>query len=255
MNEKENILSVNNLSVRFDNIDILTNINFSAKLGEYISIVGPNGAGKSTLIKTIAGLNKRYSGEIKILGMNAQELTPENFAYVPQLKTLDRNFPALLIELVASGLNKKWSWRLNKEQKAKALQAIEKVGLSHIATRSLNALSGGELQRAYLARAIVSNPKILLLDEVSSGVDTKAEADLISLIEDYKNSHNALIVAITHDWNTAYHHSDKVLMINNEQFCFDVPSIAFTDENLRKLFGHIGHNHNMKFGDHHNNDW
>lgn len=254
MNEIDNILSVSNLSVRFDEIEILTNINFSAKLGEYISIVGPNGAGKSTLIKTIAGLNKRYSGEIKILGMSTQQLPPDKFSYVPQLKTLDRNFPAILIELVASGLNKKWVWRLTKEQKEKSMQALEKVGLSHIAKRSLNALSGGELQRAYLARAIVSNPKILLLDEVSTGVDTKAEADLISLIEDYKTSHNALIIAITHDWNTAYHHSNKVLMINNKQFCFDVPSIAFSDENLRKLFGHIGHKHNMKFGGDHHND-
>lgn len=253
MSETDKILSISNLSVWFDDIDILTNINFFVLHGEYISIVGPNGAGKSTLIKTIAGLNKRFTGEIKIFGMNASDLPPEKFAYVPQLKTLDRNFPAILIELVASGINKKWSWRLSKEQKDKAMQAIEKVGLSHIATRSLNALSGGELQRAYLARAIVSRPQLLLLDEVSTGVDTKAEADLISLIEDYKSSNNATILAITHDWNTAYHHSDKVLMINNEQFCFDVPSVAFSEDNLRKLFGHIGHKHNMKFGGHQHN--
>lgn len=246
-----NVLAVTQLGLIRNGINILRDINFTASRGEYVSIVGPNGAGKSTLIKAVAGLIKNYSGSIAVYGSDPSEISSQLIGYVPQVKTLDRNFPAKLIELVASGVTKSWNWKLRNAYKNRAAEAIEKVGLGHLMYRNLSTLSGGELQRAYLARAIAGEPKLLLLDEPATGVDTKAESDLCLNIDEYKNNTNALILAVTHDWNAAYHHSDKVLMINAEQLCYDVPEKAFSDDNLRRLFGHIGHTHNMKFGGKH----
>lgn len=251
MNNLNEILSLRNFSVNINNISILENLNFSVKAGEYISIIGPNGAGKSTLIKTIAGIQRHYEGVIELFGQNPINASALEIGYVPQVKTLDRNFPAIVIELIVSGITKSWNWRISAENRERALKALERVGLTHLANRSLNTLSGGELQRAYFARAIVGNPRILLLDEAASGVDTKAEADLILLIEEFQEETNAAVIAVTHDWNAAFHHSDRVLMINTKQLCFDEPRKAFCDENLRLLFGHIGHSHDMKFGGHH----
>lgn len=248
INQATEILSVKNLSLAIDNIMILDDINFSAKAGEYISIIGQNGAGKSTLIKTIAGLYSNYSGNISILSEKVKFIKANEIGYVPQVKSLDRNFPAKLIELVASGITHTWNWKISKENKEKSIEILKKFNIEKLYNRNLNSLSGGELQRGYLARAIVGDPKLLLLDEPASGVDTSAESDLVLILEEYKNNNNIAIVAVTHDWNAAYHHSDKVLMLNVKQFCFDVPCIAFTDENLRKLYGHSNHEHKMQFG-------
>ncbi len=98
----------------------------------------------------------------------------------------------------------------------------------------------------------MGNPKLLLLDEPASGVDSNAESDLILILEEYKLNNKIAIVSVTHDWNAAYHHSDKVLMLNIKQYCFDSPKVAFTDENLRKLYGHLNHKHKMQFGGQHN---
>lgn len=113
---------------------------------------------------------------------------------------------------------------------------MQAAGIEKLADRALNTLSGGELQRVYLARCLVRQPKILILDEPATGIDTKAESDMCVLIDNYKKQNNAAILTVTHDWNSAYHHSDFVLMLNRRQFCYEPPAKAFTDDILRELF-------------------
>lgn len=241
-------IEVKNLGLTLQDNQILEDINFEVKLGEYVSIVGPNGAGKSSLIKIILGLISEYVGTVRICN-NLQGIEPQKYiGYVPQIKTLDRNFPAVALELVANGLAGKWMWKLNQNEKDICMQALHQAGIAKLANRSLNTLSGGELQRVYLARALVRNPKVLIFDEPATGIDAKIESDMCLLIDKYKSENNAAILTVTHDWNSAFHHSDYVLMINRRQYCFLPPSEAFTDEILRELFGHIGHRHQMKFG-------
>lgn len=244
----ENCIKVENLSLDLQGNKILDNINFTVRSGEYVSIVGPNGAGKSSLIKIIIGLITPFSGSVKIFDYKSGETPANVIGYVPQIKTLDRNFPATSIELVANGLLGSWAWKLNPADKDKCLQAMHSAGIEQLAHRSLNTLSGGELQRVYLARALVRSPRILILDEPATGIDTKAESDMCVLIDKFKQSNNAAILTVTHDWNSAFHHSDYVLMLNRKQYSFAPPQEAFSDDILRELFGHIGHRHQMKFG-------
>lgn len=241
-------VEVKNLNLQFGQCMALKDINFDLDAGDYMSIVGPNGAGKSSLIKILLGLIDDYTGDVSILGDKPSKLSSKDIGYVPQIKTLDRTFPAMAIELVASGIYSKWSTKIKSSDKELLLNALQEVGIEHLAYRQLGRLSGGELQRVYLARSFVRRPRILFLDEPGTGIDVKAEKDMCHIIEKYKKHEEITVIVVTHDWNYAYYHSDKVLMINRSQHCFASPQEAFREEILRELFGHIGHSHTMKFG-------
>uniref|UniRef100_A0A7V2ZM63 Metal ABC transporter ATP-binding protein n=1 Tax=Ignavibacterium album TaxID=591197 RepID=A0A7V2ZM63_9BACT len=239
-------VEVKNLSLSYGDIKILENLNFSVPENSFVSIVGPNGAGKTTLMKILLGLIKDYTGEIKIFEKKPDEINPQMIGYVPQIKTMDRNFPALAIELVASGLLRKWPWSVGGKEKDNSLKALSLVKAEHLAYRPLAELSGGELQRVCLARSIVRNPKLVVLDEPATGIDAIGEADLYNLLEKYQQNSKATVLMITHDWHVAHHHSDFVLLLNRKQVSFGSPEDALSEVNLRTAFGHIGHEHKVK---------
>ena len=244
----ETNIKIENLNLAFGKYNALENINLDINSGTFISVVGPNGGGKTTLLKIILGLIKPSAGTIKINNGEVSELAPNFIGYVPQIKSLDRSFPALSIELVASGLRSNWVSRIDKAEKDLILSTLERVGAEHLAFRQLSRLSGGELQRIYLARSFIRNPKILLLDEPATGIDMVGETDIHNIIDGYKKESNSIIIMVTHDWEAAYHHADKVLLLNRKQICYNSPEIAFNEINLRKAFSHIGHKHEMIFG-------
>lgn len=241
--------------IKFENINVgyskyfaLEDINLEIKSNSFTAILGPNGGGKTTFLKLILGLIKPTSGKILINGKKPLKLESKTIGYVPQIKTLDRTFPALCIELVVSGIRGNWPDRINKEESNQALDALKQVGAEHLAYRSISKLSGGELQRIFLARSFVRNPDILLLDEPATGVDVVGESDIYNIIGNYEAKTNTTIIMVTHDWEAAYHHANKVLLLNRRQICFNEPDIAFKEENLRRAFSHIGHSHAMVFG-------
>ncbi len=241
-------VNVNSVSLKFGSHTALCNVSFQIEEGSFVTVVGPNGGGKSTLLKAILGLIQVDSGIISIFGQEPKSVKRTDIGYVPQIKTLDRSFPALPIELVATGILGSWPQRINKELKEKSMLALEKVGASHLSERPLSKLSGGELQRIYLARSIARHPKLLILDEPATGIDFASENDLNRLIDKYKIENNATIIMVTHDWEAAFHHADFVLMLNCTQICYAPPKIAFEEKTLRRAFGHIGHEHEMIFG-------
>lgn len=240
-------VEVENLSVTFDGHQSLIDVNLKIPANEFIAIVGPNGGGKSTFLKVLLGLFPPQNGTIKILGKSLKQINPALIGYVPQVKTMDRSFPALSIELVLTGVSGSWPWWFRKEEQQKALSAMERVGADHLAQRPLSKLSGGELQRVCLARSIVREPKLVMLDEPATGVDAVGEADLYRLLEKYQKESEATIMMVTHDWHAATHHADQVLLLNRKQISFGPPEEALTEDNLRLAFGHIGHKHALKF--------
>ncbi|MFZ2323422.1 MAG: metal ABC transporter ATP-binding protein [Ignavibacteriaceae bacterium] len=239
-------IEIKNLSLSYGNIKVLENINLTISEDSFVSIVGPNGAGKTTLMKILLGLIKIDSGEVKIFGKSPNEVNPAFIGYVPQIKTMDRSFPALAIELVTSGITRRWPWFVKGDEKQKSLEALSLVKSENLANRTLSELSGGELQRVCLARSIVRNPKLVVLDEPATGIDAIGEADLYNLLEAYQEKSSATILMITHDWHVANHHSDFVLLLNRKQVSFGPPAEALSENNLRMAFGHLGHVHKSK---------
>ncbi len=201
--------------------------------------MGPNGGGKSTLIRAILGLIPVSAGTIRV--------TPRasTVGYIPQTKTLDRTFPATPVDLVASGLRGRWPWHLSVHERTPVLEALSKVGAGHLAGSQLADLSGGELQRVYLARALVSNPPLVILDEPEAGVDHAGTTDLYDILDSCRKSSNMAIVMVTHDWDVAFHHATNILLLNGHTIASGIPSEALTDQAIREAFGHVGHSHDV----------
>jgi len=243
----ETIIEISHLSHVFGKHIALEDIDLIVPQGTFVSVVGPNGGGKTTLLKCLLGLIEPQEGSIKIAGYEPKQVPSNLIGYIPQIKTLDRTFPAYSIELVATGILNHWPLRLNTEVVDKCCEALRIAGADHLKYRQLSELSGGELQRIYFARSIVRNPKILILDEPATGIDLSAENDMNLIIDEYKEKNEAIVIMVTHDWESAYHHADKALMINVRQICYDSPDIAFSEKNMRKVFGHVGHAHDMLF--------
>lgn len=244
----DTILEIKNLSLIKNDFVIFDDINFSLERGSYMAIIGPNGSGKTSLLKTIIGLILQTKGEILIEGTSNKNLSADKIAYVPQIKTLDRTFPALSIELVLSGFKHKWSWNISKNDRNKALEYLDRVNALHLADRKLAELSGGELQRIYLARSLAKKPVILLLDEPATGIDLVCEQSINTILNEYNKIYRTTIIMVTHDWSSAYHHTKTCLLINKKQIFYGNSKIALTEENLQKTFSHPEHKHGVTFG-------
>jgi zinc transport system ATP-binding protein len=240
-------IHVEGLSVRFGDFLALDNLTFSIPQNRFVAIVGPNGAGKSTLLRVLLGLISPSHGSVEILQTSPSEVPADWIGYVPQVKTMDRSFPALSIELVLTGLIGRWPWGRQKDFQTEAFEALKQVGAAHLADRPLGRLSSGELQRVCLARSIVRQPRIVMLDEPATGIDAVGEADMYRLLEAYQKKSGATFLMVTHDWHAATHHADFVLLLNRKQISFGEPSDALAEENLRLAFGHIGHEHALRF--------
>jgi zinc transport system ATP-binding protein len=248
----EYAVETDNLTVKFGEHYALEGLHVKAPLNSFIAVVGPNGAGKSTFFKVLLGLIKPTAGEVKLFGLKPSEVQSRSIGYVPQVKTMDRSFPALSLELVITGISRKWPWRRKKSLRDEAIHALEQVGAGHLAQRPISKLSGGELQRVCLARSIARKPAIVMLDEPATGIDAVGEADMYQLLDSYRKENSATIMMITHDWQAAVCHTDYVLLMNQKQISFDRPEQALSEENLRTAFGHIGHHHHLHFlGDAH----
>ena len=237
-------LHLHQVTVRFGEVEALQSVSLDLAAGETLAIVGPNGAGKSTLIKVALGLVKPDQGHAAIFGKDAGK-NPKRIGYVPQLKTFDRSFPATTLELVVSGLRQRWPARIRGAEREQALGALAQVGAADYAQRPLAKLSGGELQRVFLARALVRRPDIVFLDEPATGVDFLAEHDLYELLEGYQQDTGATIVMITHDLSAARYHATRALVMNRRVHGFDLPAEALCDACLKEAYGHAGHEHRV----------
>lgn len=241
-------LGVSDLGVRLGGHTILEGITFEAAPGDFVAVVGPNGGGKTTLIRVLLGLVEPDTGDAHVFGQRPAAVEPALVGYVPQVKGLDRSFPARTIDLVLTGLRRRWPFRVGADDEERARAALRRVGASRLADRSLGTLSGGELQRAYLARALARRPRLILLDEPATGIDMAGASDLYDVLEADQTDRETTIVMVTHDWNAAYHHATRVLLVDGRQVGFGRPEAVLTDADLRDAFGHTGHAHAMLMG-------
>lgn len=237
-------LHFHDVTVQFGEVEVLKHIRFDLAAGEFLAIVGPNGAGKSTLIKVALGLVKPKQGHAALFGQDAGA-SSERVGYVPQLKTFDRSFPATALELVVTGLRRSWPARMRRSERDRACTILEQVGAEKLTRRPLAKLSGGELQRVFLARALVRRPDLVLLDEPATGVDFIAEHDLYDLLEQYQTETGATVAMITHDLSAARYHASKVVVLNRTLHGFGPPEEVLREPYLQKAYGHLGHSHGL----------
>lgn len=235
-------LELRHVTVRRGDVEVLRDVSLTLPERRFLAVIGPNGAGKSTLVKVLLGLIMPVRGEVQVRGAPAGR-DPDRIGYVPQLKTFDRSFPATALELVVSGLRGSWPGRIRSHERDAACEALSRVGADRLTRRPLARLSGGELQRAFLARALVRQPDLVILDEPATGVDFLAEHDLNRLLERYQHDAGATIVMVTHDLAAARHHADEVLVLNRTVIGYGPPDRVLTSSCLERAYGHVGHDH------------
>jgi zinc transport system ATP-binding protein len=199
MNE---IVKISDLSVAYDSeLPVLKNISLSIFQNDFLGIVGPNGGGKTTLLKAMLGLITASSGTIELF-KDGERINNLNIGYLPQINRIDKNFPISVLDVILSGLTikKRLFSNYTAQQKVQATHTAQKMGLSDLLKRPIGELSGGQLQRTLLGRAIVDNPDLLVLDEPDSYIDKQFEADFYNILSEL-NSHTA-IVLVSHNVGT-----------------------------------------------------
>ena len=202
MSETETIIEVKNVSYRYDETKVLENITLSVPRGTFLTIVGPNGSGKSTLLKLITGLLKCREGEIRLFGKRVEEFKEwEKIGYVSQKANRSIHFPATAFEVVRSGLAKRTGlFRFYpKEAKDQVMEALRAVDMERYAGQNIGALSGGEQQRVFIARALVGKPELLVLDEPTTGVDVKIVDALMEVLKKLNRETRLTLLLVTHD--------------------------------------------------------
>ena len=211
MNHKS-IVSIRNLSVSYDNIEALSDVNLDIYEDDFIGIIGPNGGGKSTLVKAIMG-SISYKGEIAF-AETLREGRSLRVGYMPQISDFDTRFPISILEVALSGLQSKRGFlsRYTLSDKMLALQTLERMGIADLANRPIGEVSGGQLQRALLCRAIISEPKLLILDEPTNFVDNRFEFEFYRLVKELSN-HMAIIM-VSHDLGTISSLVKSIVCVN-----------------------------------------
>jgi manganese/zinc/iron transport system ATP- binding protein len=230
-------LEVEDLTVAYADQPVLWDIDLQVPKGVKMAIIGPNGAGKSTLVKAAMGLVKPVAGEVRIFG-RPWDHAEGQIAYVPQRATLLWDFPTDVIDVVTMGTYGRVGWfrRCGTAEKEEAMAALKQVDMTDFARRPIAALSGGQQQRVLLARALVQDAPIYILDEPFQGVDAPTERAIIDVLDDLAEAGKTIIV-VHHDLQTIPEYFDAVLLLNVRAIDSGPVSEVFTEENLRLTFG------------------
>ncbi|WP_456274018.1 metal ABC transporter ATP-binding protein [Bacillus sp. AK031] len=253
MKNYDSVIDIKNLSFRYDKEVVLQDINLSVPKGAFLGLVGPNGSGKSTLLKLILGLLKAKDGEIHLFGQSQAKFKDlDRIGYVSQkANSFNTGFPATVEEVVASGLTKKAGMfrMIGKKYSSQIEKAISSVGMSQFTKRNIGELSGGQQQRVFIARALVSQPDVLILDEPTVGVDSKNVQAFYEMLEHLNKDLEITLLLVTHDIGTI---SSKVTHVAclNKHLHFHGNTEEF--ENLREsdLSGIYGHEVHLLQHDH-----
>lgn len=230
-------LSIRDLTVAYQRKPVLWNVTLEIPGGSLVGLVGPNGAGKSTLLKAVTGMVPRISGAVRIFGKGYAEARAE-VAYVPQRETVDWDFPATALDVVLMGTYGRLGWfrRAGKAERDAALQALAKMEIEHLASRQISQLSGGQQQRTFLARALVQNAKLFLMDEPFAAVDAATERAIVMLLKELQAA-GSTIVVVHHDLHTVPEYFDHLVLLNTRLVAAGPTAAVFTENNLQKTYG------------------
>lgn len=226
------VICIRNLFFSYQKEPVLEDVNLDIYEKEFVSVIGPNGGGKTTLLKLILGLLQPQKGSVLIFG-DKPEKQRDKIGYVPQHAQLDLSFPATVLEVVLMGLVHNWQWfYFSQSARKKAMDSLEVVGLADSAKKMFSRLSGGQRQRVLIARALVSQPKILLFDEPTAHVDTVAEKNLMDLLKQI--SRELTVVLVSHDLGFVSQYVDTVVCVN--RMVQKHPTDALTGTMIQELY-------------------
>ncbi|MDF2924237.1 MAG: manganese transporter ATP-binding protein [Paenibacillaceae bacterium] len=231
------VLNVIQLSASYRKNKVLNHVSFVVEPGTLTSIVGPNGAGKSTLLKVLLDLHPRLDGSVSFFG-EPYAKSKSRIGYVPQRGTVDWDFPTNALDVVMMGLYGKIGWlkwpgKVHREQ---ALEALDQMGMADYAARQISQLSGGQQQRVFLARALVQDADLYLLDEPLAGVDAATERAIMDTLKLLKNKGRTVLV-VHHDLQTVEDYFDHVLLLNQSVIAHGQTEETFTRENIFQTYG------------------
>jgi manganese/zinc/iron transport system ATP- binding protein len=230
-------LSVHDLTVVYHRKPVVWDIDFEIPPGSLVGMVGPNGAGKSTLLKCVLDLVPKASGRVRVFGGSYPEHR-HRVGYVPQRESVDWDFPVDVLDVVTMGLYRKIGWCLpvRRQHRLEAMSALERVGIADFAHRQISQLSGGQQQRTFLARALVQNADLYLMDEPFAAVDAATEKSIVAILQQLKEAGKTAVV-IHHDLQTVREYFDYVILLNMRVVAHGLTAEVFTNENLQKTYG------------------
>jgi len=208
------LIEIENLTVGYENKpNVLRDVSLTIYKDDFLGIIGPNGGGKTTLLKTILGLIRQQSGTISFYD-NGKKVPSLNIGYLPQINQIDKKFPITVSEVILSGLTprKQLIRRYNSRDKQKVMQVAERMGITEILPRAIGELSGGQMQRVLLGRAIIDNPKFIILDEPSTYVDKLFETNFYKLLGDINK--DIAIMLVSHDVGTIISMVKNIACVN-----------------------------------------
>jgi zinc transport system ATP-binding protein len=235
------IIEVQNLSFRFGGHTILENVNFVVTPGSYVGIIGPNGGGKTTLLKLLLGLLKPQEGMVNVFGLPPQLARSRGrIGYVPQrVIQSDASCPATVEEVVRSGRTPciGFTSRYNTCDNCAVEEALRDTGVESLRHRSIAELSGGERQRVFISRALAAQPRLLLLDEPTTGVDSQATEGFYDLLQHLNQTHDMTIIIVSHDVEAVAKDVQSVLCVNRRLIAHCGPQDALSEPNMRSLYG------------------
>ena len=220
---------------------VLDNVSFDVYENDFIGLIGPNGGGKTTLLKIVLGLLKPDSGTLNIFGMSSQKAR-NKIGYVPQYSKIDLDYPISAFKVVMSGFlgNKKVGFRFTDQEKNKAEEVLKNLKLFKLRERVIKELSGGQRQRIMIARALVREPKLLILDEPTNNVDEESGRDLYELLGELNK--RMAIITVSHDVDVISNHVNRIFCLNKKIVCNDAVDITNGDKSVK--IKKVSHRHN-----------
>ena len=231
-------LEVNDLTVAYRDKPVLWDIDLQVPTGVLMAVVGPNGAGKTTLIKSVMGLMQPAAGSVQVFGEPAGRQQVRRIGYVPQRTSVDWDFPTSVRDVVAMGrYNRGGRWRrADRRDAERVARALATVDMEDLADRQISELSGGQQQRVFLARALVQDADLYLMDEPFQGVDAVTEQSMVAVLRRLQEQ-GRTVLAVHHDLRTAPAYFDWVALLNVRLIASGPMATAFSECNLRETFG------------------
>lgn len=235
--EPSGSLSIQDLAVSYGAMVALAGVNAVIHPGDIVGIIGPNGSGKSTLLKSVAGIIPPRHGRITLDGKRLRQKNA-HIAYVPQSDDVNWDFPLSAHDVVMMGRFRSVGWlrRPGRSDHAQVDDALERVGLAGLGGRHISQFSGGQQQRIFLARAIVQQPEIVLLDEPMTGIDVRNRSVLHGMIQEF-SANGAIVLMATHDLDEVRHQTTSVLCLNRRMIAYGPTGTTYTPATLKATFG------------------
>ncbi|TAK17488.1 MAG: metal ABC transporter ATP-binding protein [Nitrosarchaeum sp.] len=225
------IVEIDHLTIEYPDVKAIDDVSFTVNQGDFLGIIGPNGAGKSTLFASMLNLNTKYKGTIKFFGIDIRKSKNylKEIGYVPQKPIFEKNFPATVNDVVKMGLQK-------ESDENKIDEILQQLWIHELSEKRIGELSGGQQQRVFIAKALVNNPKVLILDEPVTGIDQQSIDLFYSILKELNSKQNITIIWSSHDLDAVNKLANHVACLNRTLFFHGESDDFFENDELVKQY-------------------